>query len=358
MRTFSFGTLPNNQEVTIFELSCGDVCVHVSNLGATLVSILMPDRSGSIADIVLGYDSAKAYYPNDPYYFGATVGPSANRVKGAEIDIDGTTYHMVINNGPNNLHTDALHGLHAQLWDATVDNEACAVTFTYSVADGTYGLPGNRSFTVRYALRTDASGGVRLRITHDATSDANTLINMTNHTYFNLAGEGTPSFGEQTLMIGASSYLPITDETVPTGEIVPVAGTPFDFRSAKPLAKDIAALDEQIGLAHGYDHCFAIGCFDDSPAGHRSPRFAARSVDPTSGRGLELAITQPGLQLYTGNFLGEDHGKVGHSYPEHSGFALEPEYFPAACAYPAFVQPIFGPNKPYHEEFEYRFFVA
>lgn len=352
----AFGHLPTGQEVSLYELSIDDVSVRVSDLGATIVSALVPDRLGSVADIVLGYGSAEAYYPNDPYYLGATVGPSANRVKGATVAIDGRTYRMLANDGANNLHTDPRHALHAVVWEVDADPSANAVAFSCSIADGVYGLPGNRRFTVRYELRSDGDGGAVLHVEHEAVSDARTLINMTNHSYFNLAGEGSPDLGGQTLALNAGAYLPITDETVPTGEVAPVEGTPFDFRSPKPLSEGLSSNHRQIALAHGYDHCFCVDGYDGTAgARHDRPRLAARVVDPASGRALDVSITQPGIQLYTGNFLDIKEGKDGHAYPARSGFALEPEYFPAANAHPDFVQPIFGPDEPYHEEFEYRF---
>lgn len=351
-----FGTLPTGTDTTLYCLSNGPVTVHVSNLGATIVGIEAPDSAGECADIVLGYDDAPAYFPNTPYFFGATVGPSANRVERAEVPIDGVIYHLPQNENGNNLHTDHEHGLHAMVWDAEVDEAACAVTFRCSVADGAYGLPGARSFTVRYAL-----AGTSLTVDYEATTDAPTFFNLTNHTYFNMAGQGSGTTFNQELQLTASRYLPIDATSIPTGEMRPVAGTAFDFRAAHAIGRDIAADDEQLALAHGYDHCFCIDGYDAAAEDSGSapiPRLAARAVDPASGRGMELWTSLPGLQLYTGNFLDEDHGKAGATYRPQEGFALEPQFYPATPSHPAFPQAVYDASHPYRARNEYRFFTV
>lgn len=345
-----FGTLPTGAETTLFSLYDGIVTVRVTDLGATIVGIEAPDAAGTPADVVLGYDDAPAYFPNAPYFFGATVGPSANRVEDGAVPIGDTIYRLPANENGNNLHTDHENGLHALIWRADVDESSCSVTFNRTIADGAYGLPGERSFSVRYAL-SDA----RLVVTYEATSSAPTFINLTNHSYFNMAGAGAGSVHGQQLMIAAEFFLPIDAASLPTGELRAVAGTPFDFRSAKPIGRDITADDEQLALANGYDHCFCIdGYSEESP----SCRRAARALDPASGRGMELWTSLPGLQLYTGNFLNEDRAKGGASYHAQEGFALEPQFYPATPSHPAFPQAIFGPGRPYRARNEYRFFTA
>ncbi len=334
----------------------GPVTVRVTDLGATIVGIDAPGAAGTPADVVLGYDDAPAYFPNTPYFFGATVGPSANRVERAEVPINGTVYHLPQNENGNNLHTDHEHGLHALVWDATVDEAACAITFRCSVADGAYGLPGARSFTVRYTL-----AGATLTVDYEATTDAPTFFNLTNHTYFNMAGQGSGTVLNQTLQLAATHYLPIDGASIPTGEIRAVAGTPFAFGAAHAIGRNLAADDEQLALAHGYDHCFCIDGYDAAAAHSGSaptPRFAARAVDPASGRGMELWTSLPGLQLYTGNFLDEDHGKAGATYRPQEGFALEPQFYPATPSHPAFPQAIYDAAHPYRARNEYRFFTA
>lgn len=356
IETRPFGTLPSGARATLYILSDGTVTVRVSDLGATIVGIDAPDSTGKLADVVLGFDDAPAYFPNTPYFFGATVGPSANRVERAEVPINGTVYHLPQNENGNNLHTDHEHGLHALIWDAEVDEAACTVTFRCSVADGAYGLPGSRTFTVRYAL-ADAC----LAVDYEAATDSPTFFNLTNHSYFNMAGQGSGTVLDQELQLNASHYLPIDAESIPTGEIRSVAGTPFDFRCAHAIGRNIAADDEQLALAHGYDHCFCIDGYDAAAAGSGAapkPHLAARAVDPASGRGMELWTSLPGLQLYTGNFLGEDHGKAGATYRPQEGFALEPQFYPATPSHPAFPQAIYDAAHPYRARNEYRFFTA
>lgn len=348
-----FGTLPTGDSATLYLLSNGQITVRVTDLGATIVGIDAPGSQGELADIVLGYDDAAAYYPNTPYFFGATVGPSANRVFRGEVPIDGTVYHLPRNEGSNNLHTDHACGLHALIWDADVNEDTCAITFTCAVDDGAYGLPGNRTFTVRYALDR-----MRLLADYTATTDTATFFNLTNHTYFNMSGAGSGSVHSQQLQIAAERYLPIDATSIPTGELRPVEGTPFDFRAPKLIGKDIAGSDEQLALAHGYDHCFCIDGYTANAADGGSARFAVRVLDPVSGRGMEVWTSLPGMQLYTGNFLDEDHGKGDSTYRVQEGFALEPQFFPATPSHPSFPQAIFDEAHPYRAHNEYRFFTA
>lgn len=267
--------------------------------------------------------------------------------------IDGTVYYLPRNEGSNNLHTDHACGLHALIWDADVNEDTCAITFTCAVDDGAYGLPGNRTFTVRYAL-----DGMRLLADYTSTTDTATFFNLTNHTYFNMSGAGSGSVHGQQLQIAAERYLPIDATSIPTGELRPVEGTPFDFRAPKLIGKDIAGSDEQLALAHGYDHCFCIDGYTANAADGGSARFAVRALDPVSGRGMEVWTSLPGMQLYTGNFLDEDHGKGDCTYRVQEGFALEPQFFPATPSHPSFPQAIFDEAHPYRAHNEYRFFTA
>lgn len=352
VETRSFGTTPSGAETTLYILRRDGLSVRVSDLGATIVGIEAPGTSGELADIVLGYDDASGYSPNTPYFFGATVGPSANRVERGEVPIDDIVYHLPQNENGNNLHTDHEHGLHALVWDAAVDDASCAVAFRCVVEDGAYGLPGRRAFMVRYALEES-----RLVVDYEATTDAPTFFNLTNHAYFNMAGQGSGSIRDQRLQLAASSFLPIDAASIPTGEVRSVAGTPFDFRAGKAIGRDLDLDDEQLRLAHGYDHCFRIDGYPGD-TGDPIPRLAARALDPASGRGMELWTSLPGLQLYTGNFLDEEHGKAGSSYRVHEGFALEPQFYPATPSHPSFPQAVYSPAHPYRARNEYRFFTA
>lgn len=361
----------DGRAATLYTLSSDSITVRVMDLGATIVGIEAPGRDGIRADVTLGFDDAASYYPTaHGTYFGMTIGPSANRVAGGRVPIEGRAYRLPPNEGPNNLHTDPLLGLHARRWDAEIDPDADAVTFTVAVCedlsefswheDGEErrgGLPGNRAFRVRYELE-----GSCLRTTMSATTDAPTFINLTNHSYFNLAGEGTGTVLEQELEIFAERFLPIDGASLPTGELRPVAGTPFDFRAPKPIGRDIASADGQLACGNGYDHCFCIDGYD--VADPLVPRRAVRALDPASGRGMELWTTLPGVQLYTGNFVpacdGADApcGKAGHVYGARSGFALEPQFYPATPSHPEFPCAIFTTERPYRAVTEYRFFTA
>lgn len=348
------------QEALLFTLSNPAMTVRLTDLGAAIVGIDVPDRDGAFEDVVLGFDDAASYYPDGQgTYFGATVGPSANRVEGATVSIDGAVYRLPANEGSNNLHTDRVRGLHAQRWQAEVYESADRIRFAYTLGAGVPGsdleLPGERAFTVAYEL-----DGACLRMTFDAQTTAATFINLTNHSYFNLAGQASGSVADQELQLFAERFLPIDDASIPTGELRSVAGTAFDFRTPKAIGRDIEAKDEQIARGSGYDHCFCIDGYepDDGTGQLPEPRLAARALDPASGRGMELWTSLPGLQLYTGNFIGGVVGKGGHTYENRGGFALEPQFYPATPSHPAFPNAIFTPERPYRAVTEYRFFTA
>lgn len=345
--TAPFGTAPDGSAVTCYSLTNGTVTVRVMDFGATVLGIDVPDADGAPADIVLGYGSLDGYTASNPSCYGATIGPSANRIGGARLTIDGTEWALVANEGKNNLHTDLEHGLHKRVWDAVVDEGANTVRMTCSLAHGELGLPGERAFTAEFSL---SDAGV-FRIHYVCESDRRTFANMTNHTYFNLAGHDAGSVLGQIVRINASQFVVIDDHSVSTGELRDVAGTPFDFRIAKPLGYDIQADDEQLHIAHGYDHCM---CVDDFwPAGHLRP--ALHAEDPESGRVLDIQITAPGAHLYTGNFLGDEHAKDDATYQGNDGFAFEPEYYPNTPNIPSFPQCFCGPDHPWESTIEYRF---
>lgn len=352
------GSVQEPREALLYTLSNPTMTVRLTNLGAAIVGIDVPDRNGTVEDVVLGFDDAAAYYPDGQgTYFGATVGPSANRVEGATVTIDGTAYRLPANEGSNNLHTDRVRGLHAQLWHAEVETPD-RIRFTYSMAPGDPGsdleLPGTRTFSVEYELK-----GTCLSVTFDAQTSAPTFMNLTNHSYFNLAGQASGLVVNQELQVFAEHFLPIDNASIPTGELRPVAGTPFDFRTPKAIGRDLEAEDEQLALGHGYDHCFCIDKYeaDDGTGSLPKPRLAARAVDPASGRGMELWTSLPGLQLYTGNFIGGVEGKNGHVYEDRGGFALEPQFYPSTPSHPEFPSAIFTPARPYRAVTEYRFFT-
>lgn len=328
------------------------VKARILSYGATLQSLIAPDRNGKLADIMLGYDDL-AGYVDHPNYFGVTVGRYANRIAKGQFVLDGKTYQLPINNAPNTLH-GGTKGFDKVVWRVvSVENGPVArVTFGYVSPDGDQGYPGKLDVTVTYGL--DEKGA--LSIEYKAATDKPTIVNMTNHAIFNLAGEGSPmgAMGHR-LTMPAKAYTPVSAALIPTGELKPVAGSVFDFRKARTLADGLRdGRDEQIIAGRGYDHNFAID------AGLTAePKLSARLEDPASGRVLEVLSTEPGLQLYTGNFLdGTLVGKQGHVYRMGDGIALEPQKFPDTPNQPAFGSARVDPGKPYRHLMIYRVSVA
>ena len=346
-----FGTMPDGRPFHLFRLHDDDaasgITVRVTNLGATITGLDAPDRADTYADVLLGFDDPARYLANNAAYFGATIGPSANRVAGGRVEINGTCYQLLQNEGENNLHTDPAHGLHAQLWAALPD--ARGVTMACAVPDGAYGLPGNRQFLVRYEVE-----GSVMRVRYRVTTDAPTFVNLTNHAYFNLAGEGSGSVLSHELALRAHAYTPADAAHIPTGEIAPVAGTPFDFTKPRTLGARIDEQNEQLAFGGGYDHNVCVDGYEPDAADVRT---AAVLTDPASGRTLTLATTLPGLQVYTGNFVGEQNAKNGHDYHGRESLALEPQFYPATPSHPGFPQPVCTPAHPYEAVNEYRFSV-
>ena len=351
--TTPFGTAPSGASVTVYSLVCAGARVRVMDYGATVLSIEVPDAQGNVADIVLGFGTLDGYFDN-PACYGGTIGPSANRTDNGQIEIDGTVYQMARNDGPkktNNLHTDLDHGLHKRVWNTTFDEITNTVSFTCELKDGELGLPGNRTFTVAYALQVGPTGAAELTCTQRCTTDADTFVNMTNHTYFNLAGHDAGSVLDQVATIDAEAFLPQRADNVSSGEVLPVAGTPFDFRVPKTLGSDIDADDEQLKIARGFDHCF---CLDDFTP-NADPRHALRLQDPDSLRTLDIFVTTPGAHLYTGNWLGDTDAKDGCSYEPRDGVAFEPEYWPDNNHHADWAHPICTPDHSFVSTIVYRF---
>ena len=355
--THAFGTTPDGTPVRAFELSCAHAAVRVSDFGATLLGVTVPDRDGQPADVVLGFGSLEGYL-DDPACFGATIGPVANRTDKGEVPLAGHVWQLPQNDGPerrNNLHTSLDAGLHKRVWTAETSegdepSAASSVTLTTTLADGELGLPGNRTFTATYEL-ADTDVAATLTVRYRCETDAPTYVSMTNHSYFNLAGHTSGDVLAQHLAVRASRYLPLREDSVSTGEVRDVAGTPFDFRKAKPIGRDIHASDPQLAIAHGYDHCLAVDGYQPGA----SPRPALHAEDPATGRALDIRVTTPGAHLYTGNWLGDEHAKDNASYHAHSGFAFEPEFWPDVIHHPAWEQPVCEPGHPYEQTIVYRF---
>jgi aldose 1-epimerase len=343
------GTLADGTAVEAITLANDrGVSARILTYGATLQSLLAPDCGGRIADVVLGSDDL-ASYVSRPSYFGVTVGRYANRIAGGRFALDGTTFQLPANDGRNSLHGGG-RGFDKVVWRVVSLDSAPQprVVLAHTSPDGDSGYPGRLDVTVTYAL--DAQGA--LAITFDATTDRPTIVNMTNHAIFNLAGEGAPGGAlDQLLTIPARAYTPVSADLIPTGELRPVAGTPFDFRAPRRLAQDIRdGRDEQLRFGRGYDHNFAL-----DKGATAAPELAARLEDPASGRVLELLTTEPGVQVYTGNFLdGTYAGKSGHIYRMGDGIALEPQKFPDAPNHPTFVSPRVDPGRPYRHAMIYR----
>ena len=336
-----FGKLPDGREVSIYTIRTDRLCAKVTDLGAVLVSLMTPDRSGAMKDIVLGYEDVEHYLEN-PSCFGATVGPNANRIAGASFVIDGVEYKVPANEGANNLHSDKM--FYKRLFKAEAEENS--VTFTIDLPDGDAGFSGNRSFCVKYTLTEE-----ELRIDYKAVSDKKTVINLTNHSYFNLAGEDNGSIGDQVLKMNCSNTTKVRSDLIPTGEIISVEGTPFDFRQGKPIGQDIDSDDEQMKFGGGYDHNFVI----DGYKGDGSLLTAGEVYDPASGRVMEVLTTVPGIQFYTANGMVAEGGKKGRTYGPRSAYALETQFFPDNVHHDNFPKAIFGPGKDYVQTTVYRF---
>lgn len=338
-----FGTARNGKDVYAFTLSnANGVQAKIINFGAILVSLLVPDKNGKVEDVVLGYDSLEEYYGNGSF-FGATIGPSANRIGGASFEISGKTYRIDVNDGPNNLHSHMENGYHKQVWDAVEGDNS--VTLTLEAKDGEMGFPGNKKITMVYSLSEDNA----LKLAYHVSADADTIVNLTNHTYFNLAGHKAGKIEDHLLQLHAGNYTPVVPGAIPTGEIQPVTGTPMDFTKMKPIGQDINADFEQLKLTLGYDHNFVIDGADGSL------KEIAVAEDPKSGRKMKVFTTLPGVQFYAGNCIGEDTGKDHTPYGPRKGFCLETQYYPDNIHHPNFPQSVFGPGKDYESVTVYQF---
>ena len=352
-RRAAFGTLPDGTAIEAVTLTGRNgVSARIMTLGATLQAFNAPDRHGKMADITLGHDDA-ASYVTQPNFWGQTIGRYANRIAGGRFVLDGKAYQLTLNDKTNSLHGGTT-GFYKHVWSiASVSSGAQAkVVMTLTSPAGDQGYPGTLAVKVTYAL--DDKGA--LTIDYDATSDAPTIVNMTNHALFDMAGEGSATgiYGQR-LTIPARRYTPVNAVLIPTGALTPVAGTVFDFTRSRALSADIRqSRDPQIVIAHGWDHNYVLDKGITS-----QPGLAARLEDPASGRVLEVLTTEPGVQFYSGNFLdGTLTGKSGHVYRMGDGLALEPQKFPDTPNQPAFGSARVDPGKPYHHRMIYRVSVA
>ena len=340
------GTLADGTKIELITLSNSHgVTAHILTYGATLQGLLGPDRNGKVADVMLGYDTL-APYVDHPNYFGVTVGRYANRIARGKFVLDGKTYQLPLNDKTNSLHGggkgfDKVAWRVAKLTSGTPGNPTASVVLAHRSPDGDAGYPGNLDVTTTYSL--DEAGA--LTIAYAATTDKPTVVNMTNHAFFNLAGEGAPAgTTNHVLTIPAAAITPVDATLIPTGKLLPVAGTVFDFRKPRLIANGVRdGNDQQIRYGHGYDHNFTVDAGLTA-----APKLMARLADPVSGRVLEVLSTDPGVQFYTGNFLdGSIVGKHGHQYRMGDGIALEPQKFPDAPNQPKFASARVDPGKPY-----------
>src|SRR5579864_6946133 len=319
--------------------------IQAMNYGGIITSMRVPDRKGQLADIVLGHETLEGYIPNPPY-LGAIVGRYANRIANGTFTLDGKTYTLPKNDGPNTLHGGVTKTFDKVVWESQPLKDKNGVAFSYLSRDGEEGFPGNLKVTVTYTL-TDSN---ELYIDYRAETDKATPINVSQHSYFNLKGEGNGDILDHEIMINADKFTPVDKTLIPTGELRPVKGTPFDFTKSTKIGARIEDKDEQLILGHGYDHNFVI---DRKGAGMV---LAARVYEPTTGRVLEVSTTQPGVQFYSGNFLdGTVTGKEGHVYKRRYGFCLETQHFPDSPNHPAFPTTILKPGEKFHQETVFKF---
>ena len=334
----NFGILPDGTQASLYTISCGKLTATVTDFGAHLVSLMVPDKNGNVDDVVLGYDDANGYRTGNGAYLGAVVGRNANRVKGAAFMMGDTKVRMTPNEGENNLHSGP-NGFHLRMWDY-VRSTPSSVTLHLLSPQGDQGFPGKADIYVTYALEKN---GV-LRIRYDALCDQDTVMNMTNHSYFNLAGQkNTAAAMNQELILPGRFFNPDDAENIPTGELRPVEGTPMDFRIPKPIGRDINCDYEPLHLQVGYDHNWEVFC---------SPCAILR--DPESGREMAVSTDCPGIQFYAGNFLDET-GKNGISYGFRQGVALETQFYPDSVHHSDWPQPFVKAGQHYHSETTYKF---
>jgi aldose 1-epimerase len=340
----SFGTAPDGTPVEIYTLrNAKGVEARISNYGGIVVSLKVPDRAGRMGDVVLGYDTLAEYVKDSPY-FGCLVGRYGNRIAKGQFRLDGKVYTLATNNGPNHLH-GGVKGFDKVVWQArsTKGPYGPALELTYVSADGEEGYPGALTVRAVYTLTDDSA----LRLDYTATTDKPTVVNLTQHSYFNLAGKGDVLGHE--VLINADRFTPVDDTLIPTGELRPVPGTPFDFRVPKTIGARIGQDDPQLKFGNGYDHNWVI----TKPPGQLT--LHARVYEPTSGRVLEVFSTEPGLQFYSGNFLdGTLKGKGGWVYQFRHGFCMEPQHFPDSPNKPLFPTVVLRPDEVYHNTIVYR----
>lgn len=337
----SFGRMSDGAGVDLYTLKSGRLEAAITNYGGIVVSLKVPDRTGKSADVVLGFDNLDGYLKKNPF-FGALVGRYGNRIANGRFTLAGHEYTLPKNDGNNTLH-GGLHGFDKKLWNARMQGDG--IVLTYISKDGEEGFPGNLSTTVRYTL-----SGNELKIDYEAATDKDTVVNLTNHSYFNLAGQGEGDILKHEVMIAADRFTPVDRGLIPTGELRPVQGTPFDFRTPHAIGERIEGDDEQLKFGRGYDHNWVLN------SGGGSLKLAARVRESGTGRVMEVLTTEPGMQFYTGNFLdGSVTGKNGKVYQKRYAFCMETQHFPDSPNHPEFPSTVLKPGQKYHTTTVFRF---
>ena len=333
----SFGELSNGVETTLYTISSGKISAQITDYGATLVSLWVPDKNGQLSDVILGYDDAKGYEKGSTFQ-GAIVGRSANRIAGSAFVMNGTTYVLPANEGQNNLHSGPDY-YSKRMWTVEEVTEDSIRLYLFS-PNGDQGYPGNAHIRVTYTIENNG-----LKITYDAWSDMDTVFNLTNHSYFNLAGHDCPERAmKQELILPARSYTVADAASIPTGEMRSVEGTPMDFRTPKAIGRDIDVDYEALNLQGGYDHNFEV--FSDP---------CAILSDPKSGRTMAVSTDCPGIQFYAGNFIVNEKGKSGAVYTKRTGICLETQYYPKSINEPQWAQPVTPAGERYYSVTQYTF---
>ena len=336
-----FGKTEDGTAVELYTLKSDGLKASITTYGGRVVTLMVPDRTGKPGDIVLGFDSLAGYLKENPY-FGALIGRYGNRIAHGKFTLEGKAYKLPINNGENSLH-GGVHGFDRKVWKAKVEGES--LVLTYVSKDGEEGYPGTLTATVKYSLTAS-----ELRIDYSATTDKPTVLNLTNHSYFNLAGQGEGDVLRHEVTIVAEKFTPVDKGLIPTGELKSVAGTPFDFRTPHKIGERIGAADEQLKFGLGYDHNWVL------TGATSALRLAAKVHDAGSGRVLEVMTTQPGIQFYTGNFLdGTLTGKGGKVYKQRYGFCMETQHFPDSPNKPGFPSTELKPGQKFQSTTVFRF---
>jgi len=342
----NFQTEIEGKKTDLYQLKNKKIEVYITNYGARIVSLLSPDSRGTMGDVVLGFKSIADYQEAKTPYHGCLIGRYGNRIGKGKFKLNGVTYELPINNNENHLHGGP-DGFHNQVWDVIAVNQN-SIVMTYMSKDGEMGYPGNLTVEVTYAI-----SGNELSIAYKANTDKATPVNLTNHAFFNLAGEARGSVNDHLLMINASHFTPVDEGLIPLGEIQSVEDSPFDFRRAKTIGRDLNQQDSDIQISRGggYDHNFVL---DKESQG--SMTLAARVVDPKSGRQMDVFTEEPGIQFYGGNFMdGSDVGKYGTKFEYRASFALETQHYPDSPNQPKFPSTILNPGETYHTKSIYKF---